>query len=66
MKMNSIFSIKSSIALLVLGTAMLSVPKQPVKSTLEAFSAYQPEALPSFGFYVLSKAYIAIDKTVEY
>ncbi|MCA2640669.1 MAG: hypothetical protein IM497_03285 [Microcystis sp. M087S2] len=42
MKMNSIFSIKSSIALLVLGTAMLSVPKQPVKSTLEAFSAYQP------------------------
>jgi hypothetical protein len=42
MKMNSIFSLKSSIALLVLGTAMIASPKQPVKSTLEAFSDYQP------------------------
>jgi hypothetical protein len=42
MKMNSIFSLKSSIALLVLGTAMLAAPKQPVNSILDVFSAYQP------------------------
>ena len=40
--MNSTFSIKSSIALLVLGIAMMAAPKQPVKSTLIPLSDYQP------------------------
>jgi hypothetical protein len=39
MKMNSTFSLKSSIALLVLGVAMLAAPKQPAISTL---ANYQP------------------------
>ena len=56
--MNSIFSLKSSIALLVLGTAMLAAPKQPVKSTLEAFSAYQPT--------IAASAVNAIADTMQY
>jgi len=42
MKMNSTFSLKSSIALLVLGVAMTAAPKQPAKSTLFSLSDYQP------------------------
>ncbi len=56
--MNSIFSIKSSIALLVLGTALLSAPKQPVKSTLEAFGSYQPA--------IAASAVGAIANTMQY
>jgi hypothetical protein len=40
--MNSTFSLKSSIALLVLGVAMTAAPKQPAKSTLFPLSDYQP------------------------
>ena len=40
--MNSTFSLKSSIALLVLGVAMTAAPKQPAKSTLFSLSDYQP------------------------
>ncbi len=39
--MNSTFSIKSSIALLVLGVAMTAAPKQPAKSALFLPSDYQ-------------------------
>ncbi|GBO53109.1 hypothetical protein APA_1017 [Pseudanabaena sp. lw0831] len=56
--MSSIFSLKSSIALLVLGTAMLAAPKQPVKSTLEAFSVYQPA--------IAASAVGAIADTMQY
>ncbi|MBD2175412.1 hypothetical protein H6F42_00600 [Pseudanabaena sp. FACHB-1998] len=45
--MNSTFSLKSSIALLVLGVAMLAAPKQPAKSTLAVLSSYQPEIAAS-------------------
>jgi hypothetical protein len=34
--MNSNFSLKSSIALLVLGTSLMANPKQPAKSTFAA------------------------------
>ncbi|OIP75258.1 MAG: hypothetical protein AUK48_08000 [Oscillatoriales cyanobacterium CG2_30_44_21] len=40
--MNSNFSLKSSIALLVLGVAMFASPKRPVASTLNVLSNYQP------------------------
>lgn len=41
--MNSTFRLKSSIALLALGTAMLLDPKQPTRATLpNAIRAYQP------------------------
>lgn len=40
--MNSNFSLKSSIALLVLGVAMFSSPKQPSTSTLIILSNHQP------------------------
>lgn len=56
--MNSIFSIKSSIALLVLGAAMLAAPRQPVESTLEAFSVYQPA--------IAASAVGAIAETMQY
>lgn len=39
--MNSTFSLKSSIALLVLGVAMLGTTKQPAKSTLTTFTDSQ-------------------------
>ncbi len=45
--MNSTFSLKSSIALLVLGIAMLAAPKQPAKSTLAVLADYQPEIAAS-------------------
>jgi hypothetical protein len=41
MKMNSNFSLKSSIALLVLGTSLMANPKQPAKSTFAALVTYQ-------------------------
>ncbi len=56
--MNSTFSLKSSIALLVLGTAMLAAPKQPAKSTLAALSAYQPE--------IAASAIEVIASTIQY
>ncbi|MEA5479632.1 hypothetical protein VB774_18575 [Pseudanabaena galeata UHCC 0370] len=55
--MNSTFSLKSSIALLVLGTAMLAAPKQPT-STLFALSAYQPA--------IAASAVGAIASTMQY
>ena len=39
--MNSTFRLKSSIALLVLGVAMIGTPYQPAKSTLTSPSIYQ-------------------------
>lgn len=45
--MNSIFSIKSSIAMLVLGISLIASPKPPIQSTLEALSSYQPEIAAS-------------------
>jgi len=39
--MNSNFSLKSSIALLVLGASLMANPKQPAKSTLATLVAYQ-------------------------
>ncbi|ELS33750.1 MULTISPECIES: hypothetical protein [Pseudanabaena] len=56
--MNSTFSIKSSIALLVLGVAMLAAPKQPAKSTLDALIGYQPE--------IAASALGAIASTMQY
>ena len=41
--MNSNFSLKSSIALLVLGVSIIGSPKHSEKSTLAALVAYQPE-----------------------
>lgn len=41
--MNSTFSLKSSIALLVLATAMIAAPKQPTTSTLDTLGSYQAE-----------------------
>lgn len=41
MQMNSTFRLKSSIALLVLGVAMIGTPYQPAKSTLTSPSVYQ-------------------------
>ena len=41
--MNSTFSLKSSIALLVLATAMIAAPKQPTASTLDTLGSYQAE-----------------------
>jgi hypothetical protein len=58
MKMNSTFSLKSSIALLVLGTAMLAAPQQPAKSTLAALSDYQPA--------IAASAVGAIASTMQY
>jgi len=55
--MNSIFSLKSSIALLVLGTAMLATPKQPPKSTAN-LSDYQPA--------IAASAVGAIANTMQY
>jgi hypothetical protein len=46
MKMNSNFSLKSSIALLVLGASLMANPKQPAKSTLATFVAYQTAIAP--------------------
>jgi hypothetical protein len=40
--MNSTFRLKSSIALLVLGIAMLVTPKEPSKSTFVTLSSSQP------------------------
>ncbi|WP_271254584.1 hypothetical protein [Pseudanabaena sp. Chao 1811] len=45
--MNSTFSLKSSIALLVLGAAMMASPKQPAQSTSDALISYQPEIAAS-------------------
>ncbi len=56
--MNSTFSLKSSIALLVLSFAMLANPNQPTKSTLAALSAYQPE--------IAASAVGAIATTMQY
>jgi len=42
MMMNSNFSLKSSIALLVLGVAIFASPKRPATSTLVTLSDYQP------------------------
>ncbi len=39
--MNSNFSLKSSIALLVLGASLMANPKQPEKSTFATLVAYQ-------------------------
>jgi|688.fasta_scaffold195418_3 hypothetical protein len=39
--MNSNFSLKSSIALLVLGASLMANPKQPAKSTFAALVTYQ-------------------------
>ena len=39
--MNSIFRLKSSIALLALAIVMLAAPKQPAKSTESPLSYYQ-------------------------
>ncbi len=47
--MNSTFTLKSSIALLVLGVAMIGTPYQPAKSTLIAPSAYQLMAASAVG-----------------
>ena len=47
MKMNSTFSLKSSIALLVLGVAMMASPKQPAKSTSDSLISYQTEIAAS-------------------
>jgi len=44
--MNSNFSLKSSIALLVLGASLMAHPKQPAKSTLATFVASQPAIAP--------------------
>ncbi|MFM7601837.1 MAG: hypothetical protein ACKO7R_11675 [Pseudanabaena sp.] len=56
--MNSTFSLKSSIALLVLGTAMLAAPKQPVASTFPTLSTYQP--------VIAASAVGAIASTMQY
>ena len=56
--MNSTFSLKSSIALLVLGIAMLAAPKQPAKSMLFTLSDYQPS--------ISASAVIAIANTMQY
>ncbi len=40
--MNSTFSLKSSIALLVLGIAMVANPKTPTKSAVSILIAQQP------------------------
>jgi hypothetical protein len=47
MKMNSTFSLKSSIALLVLGLAIMATPKQPEQSTSDALISYQPKIAAS-------------------
>jgi len=44
--MNSNFSLKSSIALLVLGASLIATPKQPEKSTLAALVTYRPAIAP--------------------
>ncbi len=56
--MNSTFSLKSSIALLVLGIAMLAAPKQPAKSMLFTLSDYQPA--------IAASAVGAIANTMQY
>ncbi|MFM7886491.1 MAG: hypothetical protein ACKPCM_07345 [Pseudanabaena sp.] len=45
--MHSTFRLKSSIALLVIGTAMMSSPKQPAQLTSDALISYQPEIAAS-------------------
>ena len=40
--MNSTFSLKSSIALLVLGVAVIATPKTPAKSAVSILIAQQP------------------------
>ena len=47
--MNSTFSLKSSIALLVLGLAIMATPKQPEQSTSDALISYQPKIAASAG-----------------
>jgi Tfp pilus assembly protein PilV len=56
--MNSTFSLKSSIALLVLGVAMLAAPKQQAKSILSSLSDYQTA--------IAASAVGAIASTMQY
>lgn len=54
--MNSTFCLKSSIVLLVLGTAMLAAPKAPIKS--DELITYQPA--------IAASAVGAIANTMQY